>query len=326
MKILVADDSISFRSEIRLVLAGSGFDVVEAIDGVEAITRFYKESPDLVLLDLNMPRLNGWVVCRVIKEDLTVGRTPVLVLTGMTGAEDRYWADQAGADGVLLKEDIGFELIERIKSLMTTRALADLTGRVSPQADLAEVDGLARVCEMLDRKLFEATIAHEIVGVGVKALDLDSSLRELLASLRRLIGYQVAAIGLLEERLVAVSVAARSGGSAIADFVSATVRALGGLGSVNLAPSDVRAVVLEGADLVEETDGDPWAATRAFPLQTRGRVIGVVALGSRNPDCLDQRALRTLRTIEPTIAAVVDLARRHARAEDLELEGSLLGI
>jgi len=326
VKILIADDSATFRSEIRLVLAGTGFDIVEAHDGVEAITSFYQEKPDLVLLDLNMPRLNGWVVCRVIKEDPAVGRTPVLVLTGMTGAEDTYWAGQAGADGVFLKDDVGVDLIDRIKSLMTTRALADLTGQLSPQADLAEVDGLARVCEMLDRKLFEATIANEIVGIGVKALDLDSSLKALLSSLRRLIGYHVAAIGLLDERLLAVAVAAPSAGSAIADFVSATVKALGGLGGVNLTPSDVRAVVLEGAEQVQQTTGEPWAASRAFPLQARGRVLGVVALGSRNPDCLNDRALRTLRTIEPTIAAVVDLACRHSAADELSLQGSLLGL
>ncbi|NIS31097.1 MAG: response regulator, partial [Actinobacteria bacterium] len=65
MKILVADDSPSFRAALTRMLVEAGYEVVRARDGVEALSVFYVEQPDVVLLDLLMPRLTGWVVCRI---------------------------------------------------------------------------------------------------------------------------------------------------------------------------------------------------------------------------------------------------------------------
>src|SRR3989304_3683686 len=69
------------RGTVAFLLASAGIEVVSAEDGVQALQVFYAKRPDLVLMDLRMPRMNGYVACRVIKEDLQVGHGPVLILT-----------------------------------------------------------------------------------------------------------------------------------------------------------------------------------------------------------------------------------------------------
>ena len=162
MKVLVADDSPVIRAAVTSLLHEAGFEVVTASDGFEAIRVFYAELPDLVLLDIKMPKMTGYVVCRLIKEDYTVAHIPVLILTALDSAEDRYWSEKSGADGYLTKESLGQDLVGVIRSARATRALSELNRDQTPQ-QLDTVDVLARVTDLLDRKLFDATIVNDII-------------------------------------------------------------------------------------------------------------------------------------------------------------------
>ncbi|MDH3425691.1 MAG: response regulator, partial [Acidimicrobiia bacterium] len=115
MKVLVADDSPVMRTAVAKLLEPEGYEVVLAEDGVDAITRFYEEAPDLVLLDIQMPKLNGYVVCRLIKEDPASAGIPVMILTVRDSAEDRYWGVKSGADGYLTKDRLGEEVVHAVK-------------------------------------------------------------------------------------------------------------------------------------------------------------------------------------------------------------------
>ena len=115
MRILLADDSAVIRVAVSSLLAREGHEVIVAEDGVEAIQRFYENPPGLVLLDIQMPKVSGYLVCRLIKEDWSVANIPVLMLTARDTAEDRYWADKSGADGYLTKENLGEGLLGAIR-------------------------------------------------------------------------------------------------------------------------------------------------------------------------------------------------------------------
>jgi DNA-binding response OmpR family regulator len=71
MKILIADDDIELREILNFALCQAGYLVVQAADGAEALERFGEEHPDLVILDVNMPRMNGFEVCRRIRAETT---------------------------------------------------------------------------------------------------------------------------------------------------------------------------------------------------------------------------------------------------------------
>jgi CheY-like chemotaxis protein len=101
--VLIADDKDTGRELVRAAIEGSGYCVVEAIDGVEAVHLARECSPDLVILDLQMPRLDGFGVLAELRADPKLCRTPVLALTASAMPGDRGRAEKAGFDAYFSK-------------------------------------------------------------------------------------------------------------------------------------------------------------------------------------------------------------------------------
>jgi CheY-like chemotaxis protein len=313
MRILVADDSVAAREAISRLLIAAGHQVVEAEDGAAAITTLIAERPDVLLLDLNMPRVTGWVVCRLIKEDPNLARIPVLVLTALDGEEDRYWAERSGADGVISKADMAAGLMEQIQAVEAGRALADLSGIIEPASGEGETDVLARVCEILDRKLFEETVVNDINRIGLQPLDLRESLEEALSTLRHLVPFDLGAVGVLPGRLISIHAARPADPASLKAFRDRVAGELIKLGGAGLTPDDLNVAVEFAPGVEVEGPARQWQAWRVSPLQARGRVLGVVVLAAEAPERFGDRVDHTLRAVIPAVSAVADAAARYQR-------------
>ena len=329
MKVLIADDSPVLVTALRKLLEQSGYEVVIAMDGLEAVQRFYQDDPDLVLLDIQMPKLHGYVVCRLIKEDPASRHIPVLILTGRESAEDRYWGQRSGADGYLTKESMGDELLDAIQSALASRALSDM-GRHEPRPQsLDESDVLSRVCEVLDRKLFEATIVNDIVGVGVRAMDLDATVAETLSILHRLIDFDGSAIVLPKERRLLVRFERTISVGDFDEFRSLAALRCRQFTTADVTIEDLQVSFTGGTSEDEIIDDSPeavikgWPSTAVAPLWSRGEVVGVLFLASQREDTFTDAPERTLRTIEPHVATVVDSARHYQKMLEQEARTSL---
>ena len=114
MKILVADDDPQFLRALRITLGAKGYEVVVAADGRQALSLAIDERPDLVMLDLGMPRLDGVQVIEGLRGWSTA---PILVVSGRTGAADKVEALDAGADDYVTKPFAMDELLARIRAL-----------------------------------------------------------------------------------------------------------------------------------------------------------------------------------------------------------------
>jgi len=126
-KILIVDDSENIRSVLKLNFEYLGYEVLSARDGEEALQIMERDHPDVVILDVMMPRQNGFQVCRKIKSDPVHAATPVIFLTAKGQKEDRYWGRDCGADEYLTKPFSAAEL-ERIIERLLDRRRASLTG------------------------------------------------------------------------------------------------------------------------------------------------------------------------------------------------------
>jgi CheY-like chemotaxis protein len=102
-RILVADDLAMNRELMRDMLESSGYVVVEARDGGEAIREAYGSRPDLILLDIDMPVLNGFAVVRRLRQDKDFLEVPIIAMTGLSSREDREQAFDAGFNSFLRK-------------------------------------------------------------------------------------------------------------------------------------------------------------------------------------------------------------------------------
>lgn len=117
-KILVVDDSPTDLSLITSPLRREGFAVVTASDGEEALRKVQEERPDCVVLDVVMPKKNGFQVCRTIKNSRETQRIPVILLTSKSERTDEVWGRRQGADAYLTKPFDGEALLAQIRQLV----------------------------------------------------------------------------------------------------------------------------------------------------------------------------------------------------------------
>ena len=104
MKILIADDSPTVVDILQFLLQSQGYEIVTASDGIEAISKTYETRPDLVLLDIEMPKMNGYQVCRLLKSDQATTKIPIVILTSRGQKRDRFWGLSTGADEFITKD------------------------------------------------------------------------------------------------------------------------------------------------------------------------------------------------------------------------------
>ena len=116
--ILAVDDSPSMRKMVSFTLTGAGFKVVEAVDGVDALEKAQAENIDLVLVDQNMPRLDGIGLTRKLREDPKFKGTPILILTTESSDLMKQAGRAAGATGWLVKPFDPNRLIEVIQKVL----------------------------------------------------------------------------------------------------------------------------------------------------------------------------------------------------------------
>lgn len=115
MKLLVVDDDVELRGLIAFALRTAGYLVVAAGDGAEALETFHRELPDLVVLDVNLPVLDGFEVCRRIRAE---SATPVLMLTVRGAEEDHVYGLDQGADDYLTKPFSPRTLLAHVRTLL----------------------------------------------------------------------------------------------------------------------------------------------------------------------------------------------------------------
>ena len=184
-KILVVDDVAVNVQLLTTYLTSVGYDVCTARDGQEALDKVSETQPDLILLDVMMPKLNGFEVCERLKSDPMTKIIPVIMVTALNEIEDKIKATEAGADDFVSKPFNKLELLTRVKSLLRIKQLHDeLRAKVREleQArerlrQLAITDGLTGLYnhrylkEHLEQELLRAN-RHQS-RVSVVMLDID---------------------------------------------------------------------------------------------------------------------------------------------------------
>ncbi|MBX3443699.1 MAG: response regulator [Planctomyces sp.] len=137
-RILIADDNQQNRELLEAYLADEGHEILMAVDGRQTLDVAHERQPDLVLLDIMMPKLSGYEVCQQLKADAHTRSIPVLMVTALRDMGDIEKAVAAGADDFLSKPVHRLELKTRVRSLLRVRHLTSERDRLL--AYLAEVE------------------------------------------------------------------------------------------------------------------------------------------------------------------------------------------
>ncbi len=117
-KILVVDDEVDLVETIRFPLESEGFTVLVSYNGEDALNQARTENPDLILLDIMLPKLDGYKVCRLLKFDERYRNIPILMLTAKTQEKDKAIGMETGADEYITKPFDMDELLEKVKAYL----------------------------------------------------------------------------------------------------------------------------------------------------------------------------------------------------------------
>ena len=125
-RVMLVDDDAAVRSAVSGALAGEGYDVACIGDAEEALRQALAEPPSLVLLDVTMPRLDGWELCEILRRQTQTRHVPVLFLTGRTDVRDRITAMQVGGSDFISKPFHARDLRAKVRALI----VGDLRGAI----------------------------------------------------------------------------------------------------------------------------------------------------------------------------------------------------
>jgi diguanylate cyclase (GGDEF)-like protein/PAS domain S-box-containing protein len=216
--ILCVDDEETYLNLLEAILVSNGYEVVTASNGPDALLKIKRQTIDLVLLDINMPEMDGFEVCRKIKEDKELVDIPIVMVTGLTSSEDHVRGIEVGVDDYFTKPVKKTELLARIKILLKMKKLGDERKRAEEalkkshdelddqvklrtaelkqvnemlQADIADrkriEDELRRNQDIAERLAQEMAIIAEIGLVISSTLHIDEVYERFAAEIRNLI-------------------------------------------------------------------------------------------------------------------------------------------
>ncbi len=188
LKVLIVEDEKNIAKVVAYNLAREGYQTAVAKDGLEALTAARKESPDLVILDLMLPKLDGLEVCRQLKSDPKTARIPIIMLTAKTQEADRVVGLEMGADDYVAKPFSVRELTARVKAVLRRGRSAGVAAAVWKGNDL-EVDWERRKVKSKKKPVELTPKEFELLKVLVEANGRVLS-RELL--LEKVWGYDQA--------------------------------------------------------------------------------------------------------------------------------------
>lgn len=155
-KILIVDDDPNIRELVRLFLQNEGFDLYEACDGVEALDKLAAVKVDLVILDVMMPNMDGWELCRRLRGSYDF---PLLMLTAKGETSQKIKGFQLGTDDYLVKPFEPLELVARVKALLKRYRIA-----TSQTVQVGEL--------LMDRKTHEISVGGEPLTLPLKEFEL----------------------------------------------------------------------------------------------------------------------------------------------------------
>ncbi|MCK4349838.1 MAG: response regulator [Candidatus Krumholzibacteria bacterium] len=118
-KILVVDDEINITQILQFSIGAEGYDVITAQNGEEAIDKARREQPDLIILDIMMPRIDGYEACRILKANPLTKNIPVVLLTAKGQDIDKRLGQEVGAIDYIVKPFSPNKLIDRIHKLLS---------------------------------------------------------------------------------------------------------------------------------------------------------------------------------------------------------------
>ena len=328
-KILLADDNKLVVKITSAILEDADYSVSVAWDGLEAINKAYTEKPELIILDIEMPKINGYQVCRLLKDDEITRDTPVIMLTGRDQQSDMFWGMKTGADAYMTKGFKPDQLLAVIREQMELSRAAPRArkGAEEPGKELDESGVFSRVLDLLDSKLFESTMLNEVGALASVSQDYRQTVRTILEIISRVVGNSIGGVLMFEEEDTVILLSKSVHEENLQSARECMLETATEMGLEVRNPERIKVTVYGEENLQAPDEGPARAFSKVHvPLTAQKKVIGLLVLAAPASPAFTRDAQNILRLINSQVTIVVDNARLYDAARQLAITDGLTKI
>lgn len=328
-RILVVDDSPLVSEVISKFLNDKGYETSIASNGIEAIEKAYKELPDLIVLDVVMPKMNGYQTCRLLKSDPETRGIPIVMLTVKDQASDKYWGIQTGADAYLSKEFEQTILLKTVETLIQKRQdVYPKKSLIRESSLINAVDIISKVNDLLDKKLFEATVLNEmslLVERGVE--DFKGTVDIVIGTLAKILDFSIAVITIIEEHDTGCYYKINYPVSEqylkqVQEYTNNYLKAN------NIYLSHAPTTTVFDADNLKQEDDAKKEELWFFdvPIRHADRLLGVVILAHNISERVDSKEIEFFKNVVKQAYVIMENSWLYNKVKRLAITDSLTGI
>ena len=171
--ILIVDDEKSIRELLAFNLEKEGYKVIEADNGIDAVDKALNQKPDLILLDVMLPRMDGISVCKKLRYALNINTVPILMVSAKDTESDKIVGLEMGADDYITKPFQIREVMARIKANLRKAEITNINNEMNLSKEKEDKDDIIKVGDLsLDLKRVEAKVKDEVINLTKKEFDV----------------------------------------------------------------------------------------------------------------------------------------------------------
>jgi diguanylate cyclase (GGDEF)-like protein len=324
--VLLADDNKLVVKFTGSILEGEGYKVDVAWDGVETITKAYSLLPDLLILDIEMPKIKGYQVCQLLKDDPHTSWIPIIMLTGREQQSDMFWGLKTGADAYITKGFKPEALITKVKELLDKSSNSHQAKETARKRvrEISEDYIISKVMDLLDSKLYETTVLNEIASLSSSLQDYTETIRSLFEILGKLVNYSLGGVIIFEEEDLFLYVNRPSLEDDLIAFEEHLLELATGYAWEKRAKENLHRTLFN-QDRVRGSGEEPPVKFSFFhlPLTARKKIIGVLLLAGPPTPAFKRDAPSLLKLVEHEFTVVLDNARLYEGAKRLAITDGL---
>jgi len=301
-RILIIEDEKLTVELLKLNLCEEGFDIIAAFDGEEGLRKAQQKKPDLIILDLMLPKINGLEVCKILKNDVKTRNIPVVMLTCRTDMEVKLEGFQKGADDYIVKPFDQRELLARINSILRLIKL-----QKSLQESREEVERIS--------------VINEINKAISSNLNLEELLKIIGTQTRRLIDYDLISIALVDknEKFIRVRTLVPKDSIVLEpEFYlpveNSTIKEFRKEGTGYIADLSLNKI----PEIKTISNKSKLMSAIGIPLVIRGEVIGTFNIASCLSFAFSETDLEVANQIAPQVAIAMENSRLYEKVSESE--------